>query len=312
MEGKRSTVVGVDRVLRAVKAVAERLEADRVTVYAAQSSYFSVISIIPLCMLILSLARLLFPESVDSAFATLETELPGRFSALLAVVYEELAGRGRAEIASLSAISMFWLSSRGVAALTRGVAEVYGTRERTTFLSETAHSIVYTLLMIISVILTLIVLVFGVFIRDRAVARFPRTAGIFDIVIRLRSIVFFVALALVFTAIFAQVSRAGRKKGADQSAIPTGFRAQLPGAAVAALGWMLYSFFYSLYIEYFPSASYIYGSLAAVILFMLWLYFCMVILLVGAEINKALLRSESRRRKQKNSAKSVDPPQKQS
>ena len=49
---------------------------------------------------------------------------------------------------------------------------------------------------------------------------------------------------------------------------------------------MLYSYFYSLYIVYFPNASYIYGSLAAVILFMLWVYFCMIIFLVGAEINK--------------------------
>lgn len=61
---------------------------------------------------------------------------------------------------------------------------------------------------------------------------------------------------------------------------------QIPGAFIAASGWMLYSYFYSLYIVYFPNASYIYGSLAAVILFMLWVYFCMIIFLVGAEINK--------------------------
>ena len=51
---------------------------------------------------------------------------------------------------------------------------------------------------------------------------------------------------------------------------------------------MLFSYFFSLYIEYFPTASYIYGSLATVVLFMLWLYFCMIILLIGAEANKLL------------------------
>ncbi len=43
-------------------------------------------------------------------------------------------------------------------------------------------------------------------------------------------------------------------------------------------------------MKYYPSASYIYGSLAAVMLMMLWVYFCMMILLAGAEINKLLGR----------------------
>ena len=45
-------------------------------------------------------------------------------------------------------------------------------------------------------------------------------------------------------------------------------------------------FFYSLYIKYSPNASYIYGGLAAICLIMLWLYFCMIIFLCGAEVNK--------------------------
>lgn len=292
---KRSSVIGLGRVVRSLKAAFNQLNEDRVTVFAAQSSYFSVISIIPLLMLILSLARILFPEFIDAVFISIERELPDKFSSLLSTVYAELSERGSVSIVSISAVTMFWLSSRGVAAMTRGVAEVYGTRDRTTFLSETLHSIIYTIIMVFTVILSLTVLVFGVFIRDRAVARFPNTAGIFDLVIRLRMAVFFVVMVCLFSLIFAEVSRTGRKKGVNRREVPSGFKAQIPGAAVAALGWMVYSFFFSLYIEYFPSASYIYGSLAAVILFMLWLYFCMVIMLVGAEINKAILRAGRRK-----------------
>ncbi|MBQ8199661.1 MAG: YihY/virulence factor BrkB family protein [Clostridia bacterium] len=40
------------------------------------------------------------------------------------------------------------------------------------------------------------------------------------------------------------------------------------------------------YRAYFPNASYIYGGLAAVCLIMLWIYFCTIILLLGAEVNK--------------------------
>ena len=64
------------------------------------------------------------------------------------------------------------------------------------------------------------------------------------------------------------------------------FRSVLPGAALAAAGWLGFSFFYSLYIDNFADYTLVYGSLAAVVLLMLWLYFCMNIFLFGAQLNK--------------------------
>ena len=291
---KRSAIVGIGKIKRFVKAALAQLDRDRVTVYAAQSSYFSVISIIPLLMLILSLARMLFPQDVDAAFLSLEEGLPEKLSALLATVYGEITQRASASTVSISALSMFWAASRGVAALTRGIAEVYKKRDRMTFLTEALHSAVCTVLMILSVILSFTVLVFGGFIRDMAVSRFPKTAGIFDLIIKLRTLVFFIVLALVFSLIFAEVAHRGQKKDGPGGEAPRGFRPQLAGGGVAALGWRVFSYFFSIYIDYFPSASYIYGSLAAVILFMLWLYFCMVILLVGAQVNKCIYKRKKR------------------
>ena len=66
----------------------------------------------------------------------------------------------------------------------------------------------------------------------------------------------------------------------------------LPGAVFTTLGWMLFSYGFTLYIHFFPSASAIYGSLTAVCLLMLWVYVCVIILLVGAEVNKLILRSK--------------------
>lgn len=65
----------------------------------------------------------------------------------------------------------------------------------------------------------------------------------------------------------------------------TGFFSGLRGAAFAAVGWFVYSRFFEFYIEHFADYSYIYGSLASVIIVMLWLYSCMEILLIGAGVN---------------------------
>ena len=52
-----------------------------------------------------------------------------------------------------------------------------------------------------------------------------------------------------------------------------------------AVGWSVFSYFFSLYFELFPNFSNMYGSLTALIMLMLWLYICMNLVLYGAEIN---------------------------
>lgn len=144
----------------------------------------------------------------------------------------------------------------------------------------------YTVAFMALIIATLVVLVFGATVRSIAESSFPAALHIFDLIIRLRMFIFLALLTLFFSLVYSAVSGNGRKNASANDESPTGYRRQIPGAFIAASGWMLYSYFYSLYIVYFPNASYIYGSLAAVILFMLWVYFCMIIFLVGAEINK--------------------------
>jgi hypothetical protein len=63
---------------------------------------------------------------------------------------------------------------------------------------------------------------------------------------------------------------------------------EIEGGMLSAAGWMLFSYLYSLYIRYFPRSAQLYGSLALLVILMLWGYFCMIIFLCGAEINKLL------------------------
>jgi len=69
---------------------------------------------------------------------------------------------------------------------------------------------------------------------------------------------------------------------------------EFPGAIISAAGWVGFSALYSFYITHFANYSYLYGSLTAIVLLMLWLYFCMNILFFGAEVNVLIT---SRRRK---------------
>ena len=68
------------------------------------------------------------------------------------------------------------------------------------------------------------------------------------------------------------------------------FRHNLAGAAFGAGGWVLFSFFFSIFVENFSNFS-IYGSLATLVIMMFWLFFCMYILFLGGEVSMWLERS---------------------
>lgn len=66
----------------------------------------------------------------------------------------------------------------------------------------------------------------------------------------------------------------------------------LPGAISCSIGWMITSSIFAIYFNYSHSFIYMYGSLAGIMMIMLWLYTCMYQLFLGAELNN-LLHPES-------------------
>ncbi|MFR6272668.1 MAG: YihY/virulence factor BrkB family protein [Blautia sp.] len=63
------------------------------------------------------------------------------------------------------------------------------------------------------------------------------------------------------------------------------FRSQMPGAVFTAVSWSAFSFGFSLYFDYYEGTSNMYGSMTTIILILLWMYFCMNIMMIGAQIN---------------------------
>lgn len=61
-------------------------------------------------------------------------------------------------------------------------------------------------------------------------------------------------------------------------------RQLLPGSLAAAAAWLLFTWLFSLYIVYGGGYT-TYGSLAAIIITLLWMYWCMYIILLGAYVN---------------------------
>lgn len=244
---------------------------DRVSAYAAQAALFVIISTVPFISLLLSIVGALLPNySTDELFGS---NLPEDILTLIRAVVSDMKSVPTVSLLSISAITTLWCSSRGINAIRDGIRSVYRAKPRQNYVWDRLLSLLFTLVFVAFIILLLLLILFG----DFLIGKFG--GALSDIIIKFRTPAFIVVLTVFFTGFFTFVAK--RSDSVRHSSIY-----HLPGGIFSALGWMVFSHLYSLYIKYFPSASYVYGSLAAVCLIMLWLYFCMVILLAGSEINK--------------------------
>ena len=261
-----------NETIRVIRGFLRRFNEDHVGAYAAQSAYFILLSFIPFVLLLVTLVQYtpLTQEIVTTALVRI---VPEEFSSFVEGVVREIFGKSPAYV-PLSAVIALWSAGKGVNALTNGLNCVYRVEETRGYLINRLRSTVYTLIFVVAVVLTLILLVFGNQIQAGIAARFPMIAKVTSFIIGMRTFITLVFLGLVFLLIYKFVPN--RRAS---------FKSQIPGAMVSAVAWPLFSLAFSVYIDFTPGSINMYGSLTTLVLIMLWLYFCMWILLIGAEIN---------------------------
>ena len=260
---------------------------DNITVYAAWASFFIVISMIPLVMLFVSLLQYILPSQntiISEALSTIVPEASGLRSFLLELL-DEIYTNSTGAIVSLSLLATLWSSSKGIFALQEGLNNLRHFNAGTGYVRRRAKAILCTIAFILMMLFTVVFIMFGGLLQDLLITWFPDAACLPVILTLLRSIIAFVLYMHFFVLVYA--------------ALPSGktyYTNTIPSAIFTAVGWMIFSYIYAFYLNHIAVNSYIYGSLTALIFLMLWLYFCIVIFFVGAELNKVIItRSRNRR-----------------
>lgn len=251
---------------------------DNIGLYAAQASFFIIISLIPFIMLLLALLKFFIPINEIDIINTVQSYVPSQISQWVYTITDEIFTKSSdISIISVTAITTLWLASRGFMALYSGLNNVSGIKDMPNYFYCRFVSLVYTLCFLLALFLSIILFGFGNNIQKFLNGRFTALYNISSLIINLRILIFMTLVSLCFAAFYTILPNKKIK-----------FKKQLPGAVMASVGWMAFSYAYSIYIEYFSNYSYVYGSLAAIVFLMLWLYFCMNIFLYGAEFNKIL------------------------
>lgn len=268
----RSKIYFINSIVSYIKKIVRQINDDRVTVYAGQAALFVIISSVPFISLLFALFSIILPDG-NPGDPLIDLPLSSSAKALFDSISAELVSAPSISLLSISALTTLWSASRGIASIRRGVETVYNADRPGGYVKNRFISIASTLIFI-----GLIAAVVALLLFDKILVGVLGN-WIGATFMKLRTPLFILALTVFFTSIYYSVSK-------RSSYVKHSILCHVPGAVFSSLGWVVFSYFYSLYIENFPGATYIYGSLAAVCLIMLWIYFCMIILLLGAEVNK--------------------------
>ena len=264
----------IRKIIFTILPFTQQISKDRVSVYAAQAAFFIIISAVPLVMLILSLLQFIMPMTQSQLSKLAMDVIPLSMRSYVVRIIDELYTQTSVPLISITALSSLWAASRSIYALTRGLNEVYKTSETRNYFELRVGAIFYTLMLIILLIFSLLILVFGNKIQLLIENAVPFLAEFSAYLISIRTLLSISLMTFCFALMYKILPNT-----------KSHFRNQLPGALFASLGWLIFSLVYSIYIDNFSNFSYTYGSLAAIVFMMLWLYSCMNILLIGAEIN---------------------------
>ncbi len=267
------TIINIYKIIRAFN---RKIRDDFISAFSAQAAFFVIISFFPFIMLLLTLLQYL-PITESTLLITLTNIFPTSINSLIVSIVTEIYHKTSGTLISIAAFSALWSASRGFLAIVKGLNSVYGITETRNGIKLRIISSLYTLVFAIMMIVTLIILVFGNRLYVWIESKFSILSDLALIIISIRTIAGLLILTLFFLLIYIVIPNRQTK-----------LYKELPGAFLSAAGWMGFSYLYSYYIDNMGNYSNMYGSLTAIVLFMLWFYFCMYIMFIGGEVNIVL------------------------
>lgn len=258
---------------------------DELTDRAAALTYYGVLSLFPALLVLVSLLGLAGKSATDTVLTNLKQFTPGSARDIITGAVQQL--QDNAGIGSIMAIVgivlAVWSASGYVAAFIRAANRVYDMPEgRPVWKILPVRVGVTVVLMVLAVASALIVVFTGTLARKAGTA-----LGIGDTALTAWSIAKWPVLVVLVTTMIALLY------WATPNARVKGFRWITPGSVLALAIWLLASAAFAFYVANFASYNKTYGTMAGVIVFLLWLWISNLAILLGLEFDAETARQRA-------------------
>ena len=255
----------------------KKLIRDNIFAIAGQSAFFLLLSAVPLVIFIVSLLQgLHIPVDLVERTASLllNKEATKAVTDFMTNMYDSTVS-----ISLISLIATLWSAAKGIHSINNGLNRVYDAYENRNWFVLRFRAMFYTIVLFVILLVTMLVVVLGTTINNLIKPYLGDMPDYVTVIYYLRYPLLFIFLVVLFALIYRNFPNIEREKRREY-----GFRCQLPGALFSALAWFVLALGISIYVNDFNGYS-IYGGLTRLAVVMVWLYFCMVCLMIGAEFN---------------------------
>lgn len=263
---------------RALMRVARRIGEDMLWIECAGVAFFALLSLFPALVLAVTTYGLVTDAVLAEKHLTLIADILPEY------VHQILENRVRALVDQpditlglgllVSLAVALWSASRGMNTIILVSSHAYRERDRRRFVVRVILSLVFT----IGAGSILTVSLIAIAIAPAVLALVP-IGGVEELVLGLAR--WPILAAAILAGLFLLYRFAPDRRAAR-------WRWVLPGALLSTVGWLLFSFAFSFYVETVPDLDAVFGSLSAIVVLMLWLYYSVMVVVIGALLNAEL------------------------
>lgn len=263
------------------KRVWAEINEDDVWGRAAQLAYYFLLALFPLLIFLTAALGLVLGSGEglrQSLFNYLSEVMPGSAFQLVDTTMREIMGASNAGKLSFGLLAALWAASNGMGAITQALNVSYDVQETRPWWKQRLVAVLLTISLSLLVIAALLLILTGGRLADFVAAHY-KLGAFFPLAWKtVQWPIVFGVMVTSFALIYFFAPDVKDQK----------WKWLTPGAAIGVVLWLLVSFAFKLYLHYFNSYNATYGSLGAVIILMLWLYFTGASILVGSEINSEI------------------------
>jgi len=258
------------------KRVWNEASEDEIFDRAAGLSYYFVFALFPALLFLTSLLGMLpVPDLMGRLMAYVEQAMPADAASIIHKTLGEIVGGAKGSLLSIGALAALWAASGGLGAMMTALSVTYDVQDSRPWWKRKLIAIGLTFGLAVVLLSAAVLLVFG-----GTIGRFlGNTVGLGDVAVSIWNVAQW-PLAVVFLVFgiallyYAAPAVEHRK-----------WYWVTPGSFVATIGWLVISLALRFYVSHFSNYSATYGSIAGVILLLLWLYLTGLVLLLGGEVN---------------------------
>lgn len=268
----------------ALRRTLKEFQDDNLTDWAAALTYYGILSIFPALLALLSILGLLGTGTIRPLIDNLGAVAPGTVRDVLTGILEQLErNQGGAGIALVIGIALaLWSASGYIAAFMRASNAVYDIGEGRPVWKTLPIRFAVTVV----VVVLLAAIAVGVVFTGTLAQRMGDVLGVGSTAVTAWSYAKWPVLVILFMLILALLYWASPNASRP-------FRWVSPGAVLAVIIWLIASALFALYVANFGSYNKTYGSMAGIIIFLIWMWISDTAILLGLEFDAELERGRA-------------------